>query len=1679
MAETLSPQSLPRRGARLGAIGRSVLGSLALLLTAPPSTLAQVAPGGLGTRVNGTALGRCSAGVCTVEGGTAAGRTLFHRFSQYDTRSGIRRVDLDSRGRSNVVVGVGHPDGSFFGAPLRLSGNANLFWLSPGGLWFGPGGQIQGATSLLLSTAPSLRIGGETFHAAGGLGDRLGSFGQGAALDLEALAAGRLEDTALASGDGPILLAGGRLSVDRHLLLHSGAGPIHTSPGSQTTLQAGRSVQLSGGTLQLQGLTIQAGTSAADDLVRLRSGPLVGGGFGRLSLSDGSLRATRVLLEGSGGLELERVQAAAGGATEAGEVQISAGTLRTAAEGQLRDVSLAGGRILVRASGALHASDLNAQAATADSSGHVLIETGAGHGNAASLRLQHSTLRGATAVVRAQGPLELETVEVKAESGSTPGQLWLSTNPVAGGADSAAMALQNVSLFGADISISAAGHLDATTVSIGADRLWIQSESPGGAQASLRLAHVKVAGSGRGTETALGAAQVSAAASGDLSADNLQAMSETILLRAGGRLSVMNGSSLKAEGDNGRIQLEAISPSGQRKLGGVEIENSNLSAETITISADQYIHHRNTATTAGSQGRWGLIDMATAANLKTSNRDESGSEGRILIEGSRLKGQRILARSGSADILMSDIRAPKGKVHIQANRGDITLLGSTLDVEVDSVVDLVKSVDRWNLAGITNTAVNTPSIGLYSSQDILIDSSTLNSSQRLTPIQDWNPTLLRDQIRLTDTSGIVSIDAAHSVSINNSHITANATDNLAGNVLIRAQSVEGQGDLTMNNAQISASGGAGSGDIRLISGGGISLMGSRLLSQSHNSPEDPANPGIADWSFLATNNSQAPNGGFTGGEISLSNQASNRPLLIQNTVLKAEQSGDQGPLSTLSLIGDKESRGLIDIFDRSDLFTSRFTGGIITLSSKGGISISGPETELSTTSASADGRTLEDFGGIIRLINTSSQPLLITNQASLESNTGALVDAMRTGNSALGVISAWSRGPIQIEDSSLSSTTTLPLDSELSPLFQGKVSLASQSDININSSTIKHGPDSGGFGTPTFVTPSSFSVNNTVITPGCAGECAAAAGSAVMFNNIVYQRELPEWSDVFDGIQPPSIWGIFGRKYNSLLAPQEDTPVDLMATTALASIRKVPTPLEDTRISVNGSAPVNLAQWLGRNRLAGGPSPEAEQRSMAAPSIITVSIPWHTPEIPTAISLSNQWLQGEPTQALLRPEVATVDYSESYPLSEAAATKSFLDGEQRASQDVMTSLGLSQKYPRPLGINELQNYLRESLASTKATPYLGSEVSTISPAILQISLTANPGNSDLIEINHILIPAGGSIRGWQTQASASMLRETIRLFQNQLSLQEAQGDERPGRQLEALLLRPVMGEIKRQGVNTLLLALDRGLQGVPFAALPFGNSTMVDQLALTITPSLALTDLNQAARTPLPKTTVLAGASHFANGLTPLSMTTQELSQLAALHPDAVLLLDESFRSQTLLAIARSQDVEILHLATHADFSDNNPQSARIYTSNGELSLSDLGRQLRGKQDGSLSLFVLNACRTAVGNEERELGIAGLALLSGAASALGNLWYVDDIVTAAFSVQFHRILQQGVPKSQALQRTQKLFQSGQIRVENDTIVTTNGEVLIRGIGIAERLRLGNALQHPYFWAGAVLTGRPW
>ena len=52
-------------------------------------------------------------------------------------------------------------------------------------------------------------------------------------------------------------------------------------------------------------------------------------------------------------------------------------------------------------------------------------------------------------------------------------------------------------------------------------------------------------------------------------------------------------------------------------------------------------------------------------------------------------------------------------------------------------------------------------------------------------------------------------------------------------------------------------------------------------------------------------------------------------------------------------------------------------------------------------------------------------------------------------------------------------------------------------------------------------------------------------------------------------------------------------------------------------------------------------------------------------------------------------------------------------------------------------------------------------------------------------------------------------------------------------------------------------------------------------------------------------------------------------------------------------------------------------------------------------------------------------------------SAIGTFWYVNDVVILAFFMQFCRLLDQGLPKAQALQRTHQLFSSGVVRLSCD------------------------------------------
>ena len=110
------------------------------------------------TKVNGRLDGSCRSGICKITGGTSSGRNLFHRFKAFDTRGDIDRVEFDSFGNDNLIIGVTAPNGSFIDKSIGLSAPANLFWLSPGGIHLDQGSSFVNAPNLILSTANTLHL---------------------------------------------------------------------------------------------------------------------------------------------------------------------------------------------------------------------------------------------------------------------------------------------------------------------------------------------------------------------------------------------------------------------------------------------------------------------------------------------------------------------------------------------------------------------------------------------------------------------------------------------------------------------------------------------------------------------------------------------------------------------------------------------------------------------------------------------------------------------------------------------------------------------------------------------------------------------------------------------------------------------------------------------------------------------------------------------------------------------------------------------------------------------------------------------------------------------------------------------------------------------------------------------------------------------------------------------------------------------------------------------------------------------------------------------------------------------------------------------------------------------------------------------------------------------------------
>ncbi|MFM7548001.1 MAG: CHAT domain-containing protein [Cyanobacteriota bacterium] len=355
--------------------------------------------------------------------------------------------------------------------------------------------------------------------------------------------------------------------------------------------------------------------------------------------------------------------------------------------------------------------------------------------------------------------------------------------------------------------------------------------------------------------------------------------------------------------------------------------------------------------------------------------------------------------------------------------------------------------------------------------------------------------------------------------------------------------------------------------------------------------------------------------------------------------------------------------------------------------------------------------------------------------------------------------------------------------------------------------------------------------------------------------------------------------------------------------------------------------------------------------------------------------------------------------------------------------------------------------------------------------------TTAPGTDAFLDIT--VIPAQGEVFGYRREVSIQGFNQLLRRFYAELAAQASLQLSEPGspaRELHSILLQPVAEKLRQLGVTTLLISADAGLQAVPFAALHDGQTFFGERFGFALTPALGLTRLALSPQTPNAQL-LAAGASQF-QGLSPLPLVPQELDQISKGRP-ASSFLNRDFTPQLLLEQAGQSQVSRVHVATHAEFLPGGPAAARLYTGVGPMSLKQLAELRRRRGAAPLDLSVLSACRTALGDADSELGFAGLALQAGARSAMGSLWYVDDVATSALFVQFYRYLDQGLTKAKALQRTRQAMASGAMRLVGNQVVNGQGEVLLTGLTSAEQRRIAAGLQHPFYWAGIQLLGSPW
>jgi CHAT domain-containing protein len=247
---------------------------------------------------------------------------------------------------------------------------------------------------------------------------------------------------------------------------------------------------------------------------------------------------------------------------------------------------------------------------------------------------------------------------------------------------------------------------------------------------------------------------------------------------------------------------------------------------------------------------------------------------------------------------------------------------------------------------------------------------------------------------------------------------------------------------------------------------------------------------------------------------------------------------------------------------------------------------------------------------------------------------------------------------------------------------------------------------------------------------------------------------------------------------------------------------------------------------------------------------------------------------------------------------------------------------------------------------------------------------------------------------------------------------------KPNQKIYDWLIRPAEADLQTGGIKTLVFVLDGVLRGVPVAALHDGQKFLVENYRLALTPGLQL--LSSQPLSTLKLKTLVGGLAEARQGFASLPGVQQEIKDIADVVPTDVLLNGNFTRSRLQTAIETAQ-FPVIHLATHAQFSSR-AEDTFLLTWDERINVKNLDQFLKDRDRPGrkpIELLILSACQTAVGDKRAALGLAGVAVRSGARSTLATLWSVQDQSTADLMTRFYGALNKtGGSKAESLRQAQ-------------------------------------------------------